>query len=114
MKELILKALNEKKVFIGYYMLCRYLNGKGYKRYGCNTKTNTRINPCDILCKDSKIYRTKIMYWVKKLYSEGVLYQEKILYKDSKNPTSNIEPHKFDVFVIITKTKEDFNEWKKN
>jgi len=114
MKDLILNALNEKEIFIGVYMLCRYLNGKGYKRYGCNTETNTRINPCKILCPKSNIYRTKIMYWVNKLSKLNLIYQEKILYKDSRNPYSKIIEHKFDVFNIIAKSEGIFNEWKNN
>ena len=104
MEEMILKALEEKKVFIGYFMLCRYLNGRGYIRYGCNTNTNTRVDPCKILCPNTKIYRTKIYYWCKKLYQEKKISLEKVIYEDFQNPNSWVKKHKTgDVFVIIKK-----------
>ena len=110
MIEVILTALDEKEIFIGYYMLCRYLNGKGYIRYGCNagynkpfTNGKDRLHPCKILCPGTKIYHSKVRYWCKKLEKENKLFLEKKLYKDSKNPSSTTEPHKLDCFVIITK-----------
>ena len=85
-------------------MLCRYLNGKGYIRYGCNTNTNKRIDPCKILCPDSEIYRTKIYYWCQKLFQEKKIRLNKVLYEDSKNPFSWVQPLKTgDIFVIIKK-----------
>ena len=106
--DLIMEAIEEKKIFIGYFMLCRFLNGKGYIRYGCNAgyekgKTNgkDRLEPCKILCKDSKIYRTKVRYWVRKLERKKKLHLEKKLFKDSQNPFSKTKAHKLDCFVII-------------
>ena len=113
MEELILKALEEKEVFIGYYMLCRYLNDKGYKRYGCNagyskpfTNGEDRLHPCKILCPGTKIYHSKVRYWCKKLEKEKKLFLVKTTFLDSKNPNSETEPHKLDVFVFIAKTEE--------
>ncbi|BDI54983.1 MAG: hypothetical protein QIT40_gp25 [Lokiarchaeia virus VerdaV4] len=113
MPDLILGALKERKVFIGYYMLCRYLNGKGYKRFGCNagydSKKENRIDPCPVLCPGTKIYRTKIYYWCKKLEKEGKLYLKKRLYYDSKNPYSKSLPHKLDFFVFICQDKIEYD-----
>jgi len=118
MRKIILKALKEKKIFIGYYMLCRYLNGKGYIRYGCNagykkpfTNGKNRLNPCKILCKESKIYHSKIYYWCKKLEKENKLFLCKMLFYDFKNPNSKTKSHKLDLFVIIAKSKEIFIKW---
>jgi hypothetical protein len=110
----ILEALQEKEIFIGYMMLCRYLNGRGYIRHGCNAgyegkfipKSNpkNKRHPCKILCKDSRIYHSKVRYWCKKLEKDQRLYLEKVTYEDSKNPNSFVEPHKTgDIFVIIKK-----------
>lgn len=110
--QLILDALDEKEIFIGYYMLCRYLNGKGYVRYGCNAgydgkfipKSNpkNRIHPCKILCPGTKIYHSKVRYWCKKLEKEGKLFLAKTIYEDSDNPNVPTKPHKKgDIFVII-------------
>ena len=121
MPDLIMGALKERKIFIGYFMLCRYLNGKGYIRYGCNagynkpyTNGKDRINPCPVLCPNTKIYRTKVYYWCKKLERENKLFLEKIKYYDSKNPNSKTKPHKLDTFVIITLNKDIFDNFMSN
>ena len=121
MHELIMRALKERKVFIGYYMLCRYLNGKGYVRYGCNagypknkTKGKDRLNPCPILCPQTKIYLTKIYYWCQKLFQDNKIFLEKRKFFDSKNPNSKTEPHKFDIFVFIALNKRCFDNFFKN
>lgn len=113
MHDLILEAVKERKVFIGYHMLCRYLNGRGYIRYGCNagynkpyTNGKDRINPCPVLCPETKIYRTKVYYWCLQLEKENKLFLEKRKYFDSKNPHSKTEPHKFDIFVFIALSKK--------
>ena len=118
MPDLIMRALKERKIFIGYFMLCRYLNGKGYIRYGCNagynkpyTNGRERINPCPVLCPGPKIYRSKVYYWCKKLEREGKLLLETTLFYDSKNPNSKTEPHKLDTFVIIALNKEIFDNF---
>lgn len=121
MKELILEALEEKGVFIGYYMLCRYLNGKGYKRYGCNagyikpfTNGKDRLHPCKILCPGTKIYHSKVRYWCKKLFQEKKLFLVKTNFLDSKNPNSETDPHKLDVFVFIAKKEETILDFIQN
>lgn len=118
LEELILKALEEKGIFIGYYMLCRYLNGKGYIRYGCNagytkpfTNGKDRLHPCKILCPGTKIYHSKVRYWCKKLEKEKKLFLVKTTFLDSKNPNSETEPHKLDIFVIIALSKERFDNF---
>lgn len=117
----IINALEEKKVFIGYYMLCRYLNGKGYVRYGCNagykkpfTNGRNRLHPCKILCPESKIYHSRVRYWCEKLAKKHDLFLEKRTFQDSKNPNSETEPHKFDIFVIIALNKEIFENFINN
>lgn len=115
----IIKALEEKKVFIGYYMLCRYLNGKGYVRYGCNagyikpfTKGKDRLHPCKILCLDSKIYHSKVRYWCKKLEKEKKIFLIKRKYYDSNNPHVKTKPHNSgDIFVFICLNEAIFNEF---
>lgn len=116
--ELIIEAIKERKVFIGYMMLCRYLNGRGYIRYGCNagypknkTLGRDRIHPCKVICPGSKIYPSKIRYWCIKLSKENLIFTKKVLYEDSKNPFSWVTPHKLDTFVIITKTKSSYKEF---
>lgn len=110
----ILNALEERGVFIGYYMLCRYLNGRGYIRYGCNAgyegkfkpKSNpkNRLHPCKILCPGTKIYYSKVRYWCKKLAIKKKLFLEKMIFEDSKNPYIKTKPHKRgDIFVKITR-----------
>jgi len=118
---MILKALQEKEIFIGLHMLCRYLNGRGYQRFGCNAKydppygPNDKINPCPVLCKNSKNYPVKIRYWVMKLFREGKLYTNKTRFYDSKNPNSKTAPMKTDLFRFIAINKETFdNIIKKN
>jgi len=120
MHELIINALKERKVFIGYHMLCRYLNGRGYIRYGCNagynkpyTNGKDRINPCPVLCAESTIYRTKVYYWCLKLEKENKLFLEKRKFFDSKNPNSKTEPHKFDIFVFIALNKKCLDDFSK-
>ncbi len=112
-KNKILDALTEKSIFIGYYMLCRYLNGKGYIRYGCNagyikghTNGRDRLSPCPILCKNSKIYYQRVRYWVNKLAKEKKVFLMKIKYNDSQNPNSWCKPHKtYDLFVAISRKR---------
>ena len=115
MHDLILEALKERKIFIGFYMLCRYLNGKGYKRFGCNagyeSNKKNRIYPCPVLCPNTKIYRTKLYYWCKKLGKEGKIFLKKVIYYDSKNPNSKILPHKSDIFVIICLNKKIYRSF---
>jgi len=74
MKDLILKALNKHSYFIGIHQLCRFLNNKGYIRYGCNAKykkdinnkKTIKINPCNSLCKNSKYIKVKYIIGLKK------------------------------------------------
>ena len=109
-KDKIIQALQDKKIFIGYSQLCRYLNNKGYKRYGCNagyllgkTKGKNRLNPCKVLCTQSKIYHSKVRYWCLQLKDKGIINLEKVKYLDSKNPNSNTIAHKtYDIFILIT------------
>lgn len=117
----ILEALEEKELFIGYYQLCRYLNGKGYKRYGCNAGYpedsklgNDRLSPCKILCPQSEIYLSKLYYWVKKLEKQNKVFTKKIHYYDSNNPNTKTKPHKTDIFVLISKNKESIDNFIKN
>lgn len=118
LEDLILEALEEKKVFIGYYMLCRYLNGKGYIRYGCNagynkpfTNGRDRLHPCKILCIESKIYHSRVRYWCEKLAKKNKIFLERRTFQDSKNPNSKTEPHNLDIFVIIAPNKETFDNF---
>ena len=118
LEDLILDALEEKKIFIGYYMLCRYLNGKGYVRYGCNagynkpfTNGKDRLHPCKILCPESKIYHSRVRYWCKKLEKENKLFLEKKLYKDSKNPNSETMAHKLDLFIFVCLNEDIFKNF---
>ena len=114
-EKIIIKALEEKKIFIGYYMLCRYLNGKGYKRHGCNagykrpfTNGRDRLHPCPILCPNSTIYYSKVRYWCKKLEKEKKIFLEKKLHKDSKNLKSETKAHKLDLFVFVCLNEDIF------
>ena len=111
MKQLILNALKKYNYFIGLHQLCRYLNNKGYIRYGCNAKytddLNTikkktiKINPCKILCFNSNIYISKIF---------SIL----IKYKDFKNPYVNTEKHRtFDIFRFISLNKNIYLDFKR-
>jgi hypothetical protein len=112
----ILHALQEKKVFIGIYMLCRYLNGKGYIRYGCNAKYRDGIKgkktiknyPCNRLCSPKKWYYSKVRYWLYKMENMGLIYLEKLSYGDSVNPDIKFYRRKFrsDIFLFITMTKK--------
>ena len=104
----ILESLQEKKIFIGYYMLCRYLNGKGYVRYGCNAgypdndkSGNARLHPCKILCSDTLINLSRVRYYCKKLEKEGLLFLKKRMFYDSTNPNAITKGHLKDVFVFI-------------
>ena len=125
MKEIILKALNQHSYFIGIHQLCRYLNNKGYIRFGCNAKykddinikkkKTIKINPCKILCEKSKVYLSKIYYWINLMSKNKEIFTILIKYKDSKNPNSIIIPHKtFDIFKFISLTKETYITFKKN
>lgn len=117
-QEIIFEAIQKRKIFIGYMMLCRYLNGKGYIRYGCNAgypkddrSGNARINPCPILCPNTEFYPSKIKYHIKKLGDKNLIYIEKRLFYDSRNPNSDNYEHKIDLFVIIAKSKEIFDKF---
>ena len=125
MKELILNALNSHPYFIGIHQLCRYLNNKGYKRYGCNAKykdninikkkKTIKINPCKILCMNSEIYLSKLYYWINLMSKNKEIFTILIKYRDSKNPNVNTVPHKtFDIFRFISLTKETYLTFKKN
>ena len=113
MKKLILNALNIHPYFIGLHQLCRFLNNKGYIRYGCNAKykdninskkkKTIKINPCKVLCNNSKIYLSKVYYWICLMEKNKELFTILIKYKDFKNPNVNIKPHKtFDIFRFIS------------
>ena len=111
----IQNAIYEKEIFIGYFMLCRYLNGKGYKRYGCNagydksigTKGKDRLNPCKILCPNSKDYYQVTRQRTIKLAKMGYVYVQKVVMEDSINPDVGWYRNKIrkDVFVLIASTK---------
>jgi len=123
MREIILNAFNDYKYFIGLHQLCRYLNGKGYIRYGCNAKykdninsqkkKTIKINPCKLLCINSNIYLSKLYYWIKKLEKENKLFTILIKYKDSKNPNVKTKEHiTFDIFRFLCINKEVFIKFK--
>ena len=125
MKEIILNALNSHPYFIGLHQLCRFLNNKGYKRFGCNAKykddfnikkkKTLKINPCKILCPNSKIYLSKLYYWINLMEKNKLIFTILIKFKDSKNPKSNIKPHKtFDIFRFICINKKIYFNFKKN
>ena len=109
-------AIYEKEIFFGYYMLCRYLSGRGYKRYGCNagydksigTHGKDRLYPCKILCKDGRFYYQKIRSYVIKLVKMGYVYTKKVELLDSINEDLPVYRTKLrkDVFVLIASTKE--------
>jgi len=124
MKELILNALEIHNYFIGLHQLCRFLNDKGYIRFGCNAKYRNdinskkkktiKINPCKILCINSNIYLSKVYYWIKVMEKNKEIFTILIKYKDSKNPNSNIINHKtFDIFRFICLTKDIYLRFKK-
>jgi len=123
MKDLILKALNKHSYFIGIHQLCRFLNNKGYIRYGCNAKykkdinnkKTIKINPCNSLCKNSKIYKSKIYYWIEKMTKSNELFSILIKFKDFKNPFVNTEKHKtYDIFKFISLNKNIYLDFKRN
>ena len=125
MKDLIFKALDKHLYYIGLLQLCRFLNNKGYIRYGCNAKykddinsnkkKTIKINPCKILCSKSNIYFSKVYYWITIMDRKNEIFTILIKYKDSKNPNVNTKPHKsFDIFKFISLTKETYLEFKKN
>lgn len=113
LEKLISFALLEKDIFIGYAMLCRYLNGRGYIRYGCNagyekghTHGNDRLNPCPILCPGSQIYYQRVRYRCMQMAKQKKVFMMKIKYKDAENPLVNNWPHRtFDQFVIISRRR---------
>lgn len=118
LEDLILEALEEKEIFIGYYMLCRYLNGKGYVRYGCNagyqkpfTNGKDRLHPCKILCPESKIYHSRIRYFCLKLFKEKKVFLKKSQFYDSLNPSSIAKPHSKDLFIIIAQSQQVFDSF---
>ena len=111
----ILKALQEKKIFIGYYSLCRYLHGKGYIRYGCNagynkglTSGKDRRSPCSILCPNTKIYYSKVRWHCLKLEKMKKLFLDKRLFLDSINPKFPRKVNRQDIFVFIYIYEEDY------
>ena len=122
LEDLILEALEEKEIFIGYYMFCRYLNGKGYVRYGCNagynkpfTNGKDRLHPCKILCLNSEIYHSRVRYWCKKLAKKNKIFLIKRKYHDSNNPHVKTKPHNSgDIFVFICLNEETFGNYLKN
>lgn len=114
----ILKALKRKRIFIGYMMLCRYLNNRGYIRYGCNCgypeddkSGNAKIDPCPILCPDVSHSIGSVRYYVNKLAKKGRLYRKTIEFYDSKNPYSLTSPKKLDRFTIICKSEKMFQKF---
>lgn len=118
MESKILAALQEKKIFIGTMMLCRYLNGRGYVRYGCNAgypdddkSGKKRLIPCPIFCKGTKIYPSRLHYWLNKLHEQGKLYKKKQLFYDSKNVKSRTGCHLVDLFNIIVINKRYFEKY---
>ena len=124
MKQLILNALKKHNYFIGLHQLCRYLNNKGYIRYGCNAKytddlniikkKTIKINPCKILCYNSNIYISKIYYWIKIMEKNNEIFTILIKYKDSKNPNSHIIPHRtFDIFRFISLNENIYLNFKR-
>ena len=111
----IIKALQEKKIFIGYYMLCRYLHGKGYTRYGCNAGYNkplthgkNKINPCPILCPKTKIYYSTVRYHCLKLEKMKKLFLDKRAFLNGINPKSQRKVDRDDIFVFIYINQEDY------
>ena len=115
----ILNALQEKKIFIGYYSLCRYLHGKGYTRYGCNagynkplTNGKDRLTPCPILCPKSKIYYSKVRYHCLKLEKMKKLFLDKRYFLDSVNPKFLRKAIREDIFVFIYLLEKDYLEKK--
>lgn len=111
----IQSAIYEKEIFIGYYMLCRYINGKGYKRYGCNvgydksvgTKGKDRLSPCKILCPNSKDYYQVTRQRTIRLAEMGYIYLQKVVMEDSINLDVDWYRNKTrkDVFVLIVSRK---------
>jgi hypothetical protein len=117
----ILKALNRKHIFIGYMMLCRYLNNRGYIRYGCNAgypeddkSGNAKIDPCPILCPDANYSIGAIRYYVKKLASKNRIFIKTIKFYDSKNPYSHTAPKKMDIFTVICESKDLYIKYIQN
>ncbi len=122
MKQLILKALISHSYFIGLHQLCRFLNKKGYIRFGCNAKYKNdingkktiKINPCKVLCLNSNIYLSKIYYWIKIMEKNKEIFTILIKYKDFKNPKSLTKKHiSFDIFRFICLNSEIYVEFKK-
>ena len=119
----ILESLQDKKIFIGYYMLCRYLNDKGYTRHGCNAgyegpftpKSNpkNKRNPCLFLCPGTKVTHQRVRYFCRKMRDNDLLYLHKCMIADSINTDipwyRNAD--RLDVFVIIARSAIDFQKW---
>ena len=119
----ILESLHDKKIFIGYFMLCRYLNDRGYTRHGCNAgyegpfkpKSNpkNKIYPCKVLCADSKVYYSRVRYFSRKMSQNNLLYLQKCMIDDSINTDipwyRNAD--RLDIFVIIARSAIDFQKW---
>ena len=124
MRKIILNALNIHSYFIGIQQLCRFLNNKGYIRFGCNAKykdninikkkKTIKINACKILCPNSRIYYSKVHYYINLMEKNNELFTILIKYKDSNNPKSNIKPHKtFDIFRFICLNENIYLNFKK-
>lgn len=113
LEKIILLAIQEKEIFIGYYMLCRYIHGKGYIRYGCNagykkpdTNGKCRLYPCKVLCGGTHVYYQRVRYFCLKLAKLNKVFLMKVRYKDAKNPNSTTTPHRTsDQFVIISRKR---------
>ena len=123
MKELIINSFKSHKYFIGISQLCRFLNNKGYIRYGCNAKyidnpninkkKTIKINPCKKLCKNSNIYKSKLSYWINKLSYSKEIFSILIMYKDSRNPNVKTIEHKtFDIFRFISENIDIYIDFK--
>ena len=83
-KDDVLLAIREKKIFIGLKMLCRYLNCRGYVRYGCNAgypqndkSGKSRLDPCSRICPNRQYALSSIRYNVMKLSDQGLIYTKK-------------------------------------
>lgn len=123
-KNEILYALKKHNYFIGLHQLCRFLNNKGFIRYGCNIgymddltikkRKTIKINPCKLLC-NTNIYPSKLLYWIKKMYINKELFTILIKYQDSQNPFVETKKHKtFDIFRFISTNEIVFDNFKKN
>lgn len=116
----ILNALDRKGLFLGYMMLCRYLNHRGYIRYGCNAgypeddkHGNAKIHPCPVICPDDRHSLSRIKYHVKKLAKQEKVFIKTAKYYDSKNPYSDTAPKKLDLFTFICQSRASYHQFMK-